>query len=294
MRKGINKFELQDDEWMMVEDELLETANLFTRHLYREEYDRLKEIVQAKKDIVRPVVTSAKPSEERQMQMKAEKKTKSQERALKDVFSSGKGDIDDYLGAPKRVTSKTVASSPFARSGGSKSDLANRTESPMNGLDSDDLDAIAKSPRSKRATTSGSFVKPDPPSASQNPTTSSRIGRERTPRTARSSTFDFDDGYKFKRPPSPTKPAPSSTLHSPSPKSETSTQYTQPLRRRPSTRPGRSINSLFDDDDNLPKKTAVSREQAERLAKRQAEREKKKEEERRKSIGLNDIPTFLF
>ncbi len=49
MRTGVSKFDLWDDEWMMVEDEFLETAKLFTRHLHIAEYDRLKETIEAKK-----------------------------------------------------------------------------------------------------------------------------------------------------------------------------------------------------------------------------------------------------
>jgi hypothetical protein len=53
------------------------------------------------------------------------------------------------------------------------------------------------------------------------------------------------------------------------------------------------VSTLFDDDD-LPGGPALPKEHADRLAHRKAEREKEKEAERRKSIQLDDIPTFLF
>jgi len=39
----------QDDKWVMVEDEFLETAKLFTRHLHHAEYQRLKLLAKERK-----------------------------------------------------------------------------------------------------------------------------------------------------------------------------------------------------------------------------------------------------
>jgi hypothetical protein len=211
MRKGINKFDLRDDEWMMVEDEFLQTAELFTRHLHLREYDRLKEIVQTKKDIVRPVVMSAKPSEERQMQMRAEKKTKSQKKALKDAFSSsGKADIEDYLGAPKRATSsKRTPASPI-HSDRAQGGSGKQRKAETHDTDSDDLDALSRATHPKQTISDIPFVKPALPS--QRLISTSRIAPERAQRKARESTFDFLDGYSSKRPSSPTTSTPRSNL----------------------------------------------------------------------------------
>ncbi|KAF1956075.1 hypothetical protein CC80DRAFT_516353 [Byssothecium circinans] len=82
MDKGVDKFDLRDDEWMMVEDELLQTAKLFTRHLHLAEYDRMKADIDEKKlrneKTPRPVVPGAKPSIVGQFKKKAEKQSKVQ------------------------------------------------------------------------------------------------------------------------------------------------------------------------------------------------------------------------
>ncbi|OAK98565.1 hypothetical protein IQ06DRAFT_224785 [Phaeosphaeriaceae sp. SRC1lsM3a] len=91
MRKGISKFELRDDEWMMVEDEFLETAKLFTRHMRLAEYQDLKEQIEAKKreqvQAPRQTVAGGKLSAEKSMKKKAEVQEKRQRKALQDVFA---------------------------------------------------------------------------------------------------------------------------------------------------------------------------------------------------------------
>lgn len=282
MRKGVGKFDLRDDEWYMVEDEFLQTAELFTRHLHLREYERLKEIVQYKKDIVRPVVASAKPSEERQIQIQTEKKTKTQKAALEDVFgSSGKGNIDDYLGAPKRATIP-------------KDNHTKQRKPEISDSDSEDLDNLPKPTVPKRSTSDAPFVKPAPPSKPRTPAPPPVPTPDKSPRKRRQSTFSFDD-YSHDPPSSPPAAPPTSNTRLTSPqKPRVQFSQTAETSKVPaSSRPARSINSLFDDDD-LPRGNPISKEQTERLARRQVEREKKKKEEKKKSIGLDDIPTFLF
>jgi hypothetical protein len=62
MHKGVDKFHLHDDEWMMVEDEFMETAKLFTKHLHLAQYETMREEIAKKKSILRPVVSSETPS----------------------------------------------------------------------------------------------------------------------------------------------------------------------------------------------------------------------------------------
>ncbi|KAF1364969.1 hypothetical protein EJ07DRAFT_98279 [Lizonia empirigonia] len=116
MRKGVSKFDLRDDEWMMVEDEFLETAKLFTRHLRIAEYDKLKESIEAKKreaEVARPVVTGAKRSMEGTMKERARVQDSRQKKAIRDVFAS-RGDDDEDEGAsyrqkPSRPTPNAAA-----------------------------------------------------------------------------------------------------------------------------------------------------------------------------------------
>ncbi|KAF2869803.1 hypothetical protein BDV95DRAFT_629706 [Massariosphaeria phaeospora] len=86
MRPGVDKFDLRDDEWRMVEDEFLHTAKLFTQHLHLEEYELLKKNMEEKKAVARPVVRDAKPSVESQFKERAKTQGKAQRRAMKDFF----------------------------------------------------------------------------------------------------------------------------------------------------------------------------------------------------------------
>ncbi|KAH7388629.1 hypothetical protein BKA66DRAFT_415082 [Pyrenochaeta sp. MPI-SDFR-AT-0127] len=91
MRMGVSKFDLRDDEWMMVEDEFLETAKLFTRHLHIAEYEKLKERIEEKKKeakAARPVVANAKMSVEGAMKEKATVQEQKQRKAIRDVYAS--------------------------------------------------------------------------------------------------------------------------------------------------------------------------------------------------------------
>ncbi|EUC50134.1 hypothetical protein COCMIDRAFT_82736 [Bipolaris oryzae ATCC 44560] len=95
MHDAISKFDLRDDEWMMVEDEFLETAKLFTRHLHIAEYEKLKEMIEEKKkgaDVPRPVVPNAKMSDIGTMKDRAKVQEQKQKRALQDVFASQEDD----------------------------------------------------------------------------------------------------------------------------------------------------------------------------------------------------------
>ncbi|KAF2034977.1 hypothetical protein EK21DRAFT_55675 [Setomelanomma holmii] len=111
MRTGISKFDLRDDEWMMVEDEFLETAKLFTRHLHIAEYKKLKERIEAKKKqvgVARPVVAGEKMSFEGGMKEKAKAQEKKQQKAIRDVFVS-RHDEDDFPSPTKSERTEEVA-----------------------------------------------------------------------------------------------------------------------------------------------------------------------------------------
>ena len=103
MRKALNKNDFRDDGWMMVEDEFLQTAKLFTRHLHLAEYERLRKELRASKgkEVVRPVVASAKPNIEYQLKTKARNQRKKvaseQSKAAKE-----EEDVSNDLDAPGR------------------------------------------------------------------------------------------------------------------------------------------------------------------------------------------------
>ncbi|KAF2743139.1 hypothetical protein M011DRAFT_521834 [Sporormia fimetaria CBS 119925] len=290
MRAGVNKFDLRDDEWMMVEDELLETAKLFTRHLHVAEYDRLKEMIQTKKDIERPVVANATPSVDRQTQLKARKQTQVQRAALKDVLSFG--GLDDVLAKPDpKHASRSAKVAIGSKSGPS---------------DSDDLDAPIQSRHPSRTTTA-SFAKPEIPTKKHRPA-SGIPARKTSVSSDRGASLTSRSPSVSRRSPHPSASHPGETRidsHVDVSSSATSVKtVTQRIsvgrsvstpRTRPLGRLGRPID-FFDGEDDLLAGSPLPKERKERLEQRRAGREKEKKEEAAKnnSITLNDIPTFLF
>ncbi|KAF2131663.1 hypothetical protein P153DRAFT_365234 [Dothidotthia symphoricarpi CBS 119687] len=301
MRKGVSMFDLRDDEWMMVEDELLDTAKSFTRYLHMAEYERLKERIEEKKKeaaIARPVVAGAKLSAEGTMKAKAKVQEKRHMKAIRDVFASQNNDNDEFSSARSTV-SKQPTNLHAARD-----------------TDSDDLDAPRRPPKStapmatireslaptrpvnrnpkssslqhsKSASLSSSttFVKPAPPLPTTRPRTAAS-------RTNRATPFDMLDDYVPRANHSVTTKGQHEAQKSrPSLQSSSPAQPSRPSSaqsgRKPS--PVRPID-LFDDWGS-----GKNKEVADRLAKRKAEREKDaKEKEKGKAVKLDDIPTFLF
>jgi len=284
MRKATSKFDLRDDEWMMVEDEFLETAKLFTRHLHIAEYEKLKERIQAKKKeqvhAPRPVVAGAKPSDEGLAKKKAEVQAKRQHKAIRDVFASQDDeDEDDQAIPPSRTTTSASKRPPLPN--------------PAPGSDSEDLDS------SRRAS------QPIPRPGASKPTTSPASSRPTASRLA-------DPMHKHSTTPF-AKPA----LPAPRPRGSTRKSrfniamldhYVPPANRTPSADAPKAQASPYPARGSVrtsersppPAKppwetkawsSGLSKETAERLAKRKAEREK--EREGKKRVKLEDIPTFL-
>lgn len=86
MREGF----AADDVWMMVEDEFLDTARLFTQHLHHAEYHRLKRLAREKnasalQNISRPVVARGKMSIEAQKKHEARARAERQVEALRNI-----------------------------------------------------------------------------------------------------------------------------------------------------------------------------------------------------------------
>lgn len=80
MREGFS----HDDIWMMVEDEFYSTAKLYTSHLHRAEYQRLKKLAVEReaKTTLRPVDIREKMSVEGQKSTQREEKGKSVAKAM--------------------------------------------------------------------------------------------------------------------------------------------------------------------------------------------------------------------
>lgn len=304
MRKGVSKFDLWDDEWMMVEDEFLETAKLFTRHLHIAEYDRMKEIIEAKKkeaEAVRPVVAGAKRSIEGAMKERAKVQESKQKKAIRDVFAS-QGDTSEEEKAsirPKTSTSiSTIAKSRPATMG-------------SRDTDSDDLDA-PRAPKPKvtaplpapttrlPATSShipkpatSSFAKPALPAPAAPSRSRARLSRmtpfdmldEYTPPKLDSQPRTTDSSSKTRRPEFSNTRSQSSSGQSTPQISQTTTSKT--IRLRPSL-------DLLEDEGAGADAGGHSKEVADRTALRRLKREKESDGRRKRATDLVDIPTFLF
>lgn len=303
MRKGVSKFDLRDDEWMMVEDEFLETAKLFTKHLHIAEYDRLKETIEAKKKevaLARPVVAGAERSAEGALRAKAKAQEIRQKQAIRDVFASQGDFSEDDVSSDRRRLNKPASTTVQPR-------LSSKVPSDT---DSDDLDALHL-PKAKPAATA-SASKPTAPIAKpnaqsnlppvSNPAASSfarpalppasKPSRPR-PNASRMTPFDMLDEY--------TAPSPSSARSRSSPQAaKPRAQPTPSPRTSHPTTPNppqpRRCPDITDDWSPVPSSSTTSKEALARMAKRKAERAKGTAEqgEKRASAQLDDMPTFLF
>jgi hypothetical protein len=323
MHKCLSKFDLRDDEWMMVEDEFLETAKLFTRHLHIAEYEKLKATIEEKKkeaaEVSRPVVANAKRSTSGEMKERTRVQELKQKKAIRDVFASQEDDDGEKEGLSSRAN---LASSFMA-----SRHVATTRKTPTPGKyaaqdsDSDDLDAPRPSTKSAcRATTtptptrkssaadgqkSASFHAPNPrppnPSfAKPAPPTTAAKSRSRI---SRATPFDMlDDLVPTKK--SKTLSASLTEQHvktAHASRASTISKHSQSFVSgddRGGVKVGRSsasfdgIASAIDEEKNGH--GGVSKEMLERIAKRKAEREKGEKERKRKAAKLDDIPTFLF
>lgn len=309
MRKGASRFDLRDDEWMMVEDEFLDTAKLFTRHLHIAEYDKLKERIEAKKneevEAARPVVQGAGMSVEGKTKEKAKAQEKRQRQAIPDVFASQSDDDnegnehDEVVGQPKAMSSYWPPTVPATK-------LLKQPpkQSTAHEPDSDDLDALrlpkrtnngptptpirhlgsassrapgqdsALRPHEESAGSTSIFAKPKIPTSIVKPRTAASRRNRATP-------FDMLDDYV-----PPIKLVPSQRERET--KSQPSVRSSSPVKAAIT-----STDQMTDDVTDAWGNGGVRKETQERIARRKVEREKETER-KRKAIGLDDIPTFLF
>lgn len=315
MRVGTSKFDLRDDEWMMVEDEFLETAKLFTRHLHIAEYEKLKERIEAKKreqvEAVRPTVRGGKMSAEGSMKKKAEVQEKRQIKAIRDVFASQKDDDEEEAEAetmPRQQSGKAATSfSDQATTASKRAPLPPRHDS-----DSDDLDARP----SKRSTISrtppasalGTTTSTGPNSALPAPqpaqAPASSFGKPTLPtarqraaaRKSRAMPFDMLDGYVPRAKASATSGEAETYTTSRADLagaterasfSRTSERALSPAKPAAAPKTNKAIHVTEGWGTS-----SISKATAERLARKKAEREKQRQERKKDDI-LDDIPTFL-
>lgn len=305
LRKGVSKFDLRDDEWMMVEDEFLETANLFSRHLHIAEYDRLKATIEAKKrgaEVARPVVAGAKRSADGEMKEWGRFQENRQKKAIRDVFAS-QDESSERNGASSRPKPSNVSSmilKPVQNTSTSQetdSDDLDTPRPPKPRAPSPASTAVAKPLPATRQRpayletpkpATESFVKPAPPATKASVKSRSRPSRM-TP-------FDMLDEYATpafdtRAPPTP------SFRHEPRSQSTrsnyASSQTSQPTHTR-ADKPRRSID-LLDDQGSARDAGGISKDVADRIAKKKADRATQGDgKEKKRTTDVDDIPTFLF
>lgn len=305
MLKGVSKFDLRDDEWMMVEDEFLETAKLFTKHLHIAEYDRLKETIEAKKKevaLARSVVAGAERSAEGALREKAKAQEIRQKQAIRDVFASQGDSSEDDISSHRPGLNKPTPTTVKPR-------LSSKVPSDT---DSDDLDArhLPKAKSTAPAPVTNPDVQSSPPHISapaappppfaKPPPPPSKTPRPR-PNASRITPFDMLDAYT---PPTPSgRKTQATTAQDVQPRSQsTSSSHSSPRTSEaatPKPTQARRSSDITDDWGPTPGSSTRSKEVADRIARRMADRAKgntdqANQKKKETSTQLDDIPTFLF
>jgi hypothetical protein len=281
-----------DDGWVMVEDEFLTTAKLFTAHLHHADYQRLKKLSRSRgastlSSIARPTDGRTKQSVLTQKVILSASVGKSIQKGLKNVFGSDDDgeENDPYLKDPKlaglmsqekdgAILGKVIHShEKSSRTQEISRDARRFSTVDSDETDEDDLDAqsrsasqnIAKAQRSGQ--TNKHVSKPAVPATKE----SDRNGRVTAFESSLSTSM-------FKRPIDP-EPKRSTTLPEPS---------------HPSPKPPPS-----DDFGLLSRRTALPAKLAAKMNRMKAsetkqDTEKKDEETKKTTSRLSDVPTFLL
>ena len=331
MLTGVDKFDLRDDEWMMVEDELLQTAKLFTQHLHLAEYETLKAKIEEQKNVVtpRPVVAGAKLSSEGQMKVKAKEQIVEQREAMKKVLSAQDQSSDTEPPPssplppppppPRLAPSKPVSSVPprTTKSWNSTRPLPNfKTVSTSNkdGSDSDDLDVPSK-PTTTKSRPTGQSVRPPPPleQAAEKPSevfkkpATPAHTRNKPSRGQRRNLWDDWDELTFDSKTSPPKPSLSTTPQrirsfSKAPRTSSTPRASSPgksMHTPTPTRTGHEFPMSIKGSKNGPLDVEVDKTPS-KLASitgaqdRPERRKVDRKEEKTEDSKFDDIPTFLF
>ena len=309
----------EDDGWVMVEDEFLSTAKLYTQHLHHAEYQRLKQLARARNastmsSIKRP--TDGKTAMSMQTRKKIEGFAQRQENA-KAIRNVGGDDSDseadsldeeDPWMSDPRLAGLMTMKEPSAKLGRltgtqSSTQASARTQpasTPRNkpsaphGLNEDDLDIEpAKISMTSRTLQSVVGVKRGYEARS--------LFME-----ASNSDEDLDAGLRRKHSPMTTSIiAPKTRKIAPEKgpfEKRIPFQQSKVEQERMTTHSNQVVTSSNPsiseaDRHGLPKKTALHPRLAEKLAKRKAEAAKleaEKNKKRRPSGSLAEAPTFLL
>lgn len=305
MRKGVSKFDLRDDEWMMVEDEFLETAKLFTQHLHIAEYQRLKESIEEKKkeaEVTRPIVAGAKYSTEGTMKERAKMQRTNQKKAILGISASQSGLRKEDGASHHAETNKTplVLATPRSATSASRD------------TDSDDLDAqrpqklkISEhahiNPRMPQHTLSRVSKPAAAPSFAKATLSVSKAPARPRGTLSKMMPFDMLEEYtkskveSTSQSSSTSRKAQMSALSKQHSQSTSSTHSSFQTAHTTVTFEPENPFDLLDDWGPSRDHSNSSKEIAGGVAKRKAGREKQDDKKReRRNANPDDIPTFLF
>ncbi|KAF2804847.1 uncharacterized protein BDZ99DRAFT_502294 [Mytilinidion resinicola] len=298
MKEGIGA----DDDWMMVEDEFLATATLFTKHLHQAEYARLRKLHVETKPTAggMPTLQNGKMPAETKNRLSAEAKATAQWNLIQKSFGYEEG---EHPSSPERSNLRGLTKGPppsavLSANPRQPKPKPRRDSSPpqrrrettttsarqsnrsilagaakeLNGIsasdDSDDLDAPAR------------------PRQSAKPAMSRAQKCFGGPNTSKSLPLSPPQRPPDPQPLTSRKPLPSSATSKPISSSRLSTSdFLDDFKPRKSQK---STGSLVITQHPEPPDDLMSR-----IAKRRAERARKQADEKKKSVLLEEIPTFL-
>ncbi|KAJ9647944.1 hypothetical protein H2201_001311 [Coniosporium apollinis] len=318
MREGL----AADDIWIMVEDEFLETAKLFTQHLHHAEYKRLKDLAKAQNataisNLSRPVDGRTPLAGEAKRRVEAETRLSAQKAAVQGVTGRDSEDEDDapYMRDPclaGLMMGRNEPTASLASVAGSKSNtraaagyLKTRPPSPRwASRQQRDEGLEQRKPREK------SVSKPKLISPVTSEADDEDLDAPPRPRTSHESSTrqatlvgankDTLRTVQAKRPPDRTgatrkdiRSNPKADINGNDTFSTSSNRPSISTSKQPATQSSMTKISAGLDAFDFPKRHALPSGVAERMAKRKVELAKQKNDDTHKSVSLNEIPTFL-
>jgi hypothetical protein len=309
-----------DDGWVMVEDELLSTAKLFTQHLHHAEYQRLKKIARSQnastiQNISRPVDNTTVISMESKKKMEAIIQRRQGQNAMTNILGRGSlggrndpdpdsEEDDPWMRDPRLaglmahrensaqlatitgVKSKTRASEGYSQTSRLP---AQEPQSSVIGRSS------LQSERTSKLKTTPEVQEADAEVESKYDEDNLNASSRNATRTTK--TFQQRNEIQYKR----QSIEPPNLVERPKSKEErdsTHAPYLSSERKLSGRADSLAITeaeaSFSDPFDDLPKRRLTTSTFAERMAKRKADAAKKQQQEgRRKSLLIEEIPTFL-
>ena len=310
MREGYNA----DDAYMMVEDEFLSTAKMFTQHMHHAEYVRFKKLAKSRGEgvleaINRPVDGKTQQSKGLKMQMEAEERAKGIKNAMGEEDDS---DADDFLQDPQlaglmmggmtgskdltelaKAKSHTRAAAGFAQS-------PRNVERIMGGTLDDQVTAsepISSLNKAKKLFDEDVYSDEDDDDLDASSSRAKTSDRAR-PGKGEKTPNGFDKDMRDTR---RTTKSDASSIFKQFASESNSSWDGQKLRNnehslaitRTVTRTVTETSPVsIDEPENSKSKAAVDSHKY--LAKRKADRERREREEKRKANEAIDIPTFAF